>query len=250
MSLVSKVLLLHDIDIGVGTGMLSRGSRYLLSKDVLDQGLNLAIQSKVNFESLDNSNNNESVVRVTIDDGGSSCIHLGELLAEKNIKAHFFIVSSLLNTKGFINHSGLKTLNNLGHVIGSHSHTHPGPFCELSYQQILDEVKISKSIIEDCIGKEVNSFAVPGGEVRLENLQQLSEKRLGLQEIYTSLPLQGAYSNFMDPVCYGRLCIESYMSSESISNYCKGKGWKLKLFDYQLRRLRRELIYKFNKMKF
>ena len=38
--------------------------------------------------------------------------------------------------------------------------------------------------------------------------------------------------------------------SESISNYCKGKGWKLKLFDYQLRRLRRELIYKFNKMKF
>ena len=250
MSLVSKVLMLHDIDIGVGTGMLSRGSRYLLSKDVLDQGLNLAIQSKVNFESLDNSNNNESVVRVTIDDGGSSCMHLGELLAEKNIKAHFFIVSSLLNTKGFINHSGLKTLNNLGHIIGSHSHTHPGPFCELSYEQILDEVKISKSIIEDCIGKEVNSFSVPGGEVRLENLQQLSDKRLGLQEIYTSLPLQGSYSNFIDPVCYGRLCIESYMSSEKISRYCKGKGWEFKLFDYQLRRLRREIIYKFHRMRF
>ena len=250
MSLVTKVLLLHDIDIGVGTGMLSRGSRYLLSKDVLEQGLNLAIQSKVNFESLDNANNNESVVRVTIDDGGSSCMHLGELLAKKNIKAHFFVVSSFLNTKGFIDYSGLKTLNNQGHIIGSHSHTHAGPFCELSYQQILDEVKISKSIIEDCIGKEVNSFAVPGGEVRLENLQQLSDKRLGLQEIYTSLPLQGAYSNFMDPVCYGRLCIESYMSSDSIYNYCQGKGWKLKLFDYQLRRFRRELIYKFNRMRF
>ncbi|SVC87068.1 uncharacterized protein METZ01_LOCUS339922, partial [marine metagenome] len=49
--------------------MLTRGSRYLLSKDVLNQGLNLAIQRKVNFESLDNANNNESVVRVTIDDG-------------------------------------------------------------------------------------------------------------------------------------------------------------------------------------
>ncbi len=96
MSIVSKVLLFHDIDIGVGTGMQSRGSRsrWLLSKDVLVQGLNHATQSKVNFESLDNSNNNKSVVRITIDDGGSSCMHLGELLAEKNIKAHFFIFSS------------------------------------------------------------------------------------------------------------------------------------------------------------
>ena len=250
MSLVSKVLLFHDLDIGVGTGMQSPGSRWLLSKDVVVQGLNHATQSKVNFESLDNSNNNKSVVRITIDDGGSSCMHLGELFAEKNIKAHFFIVSSFLNTKGFINHSELKTLNNMGHVIGSHSHTHPGPFCELSYQQILDEVKISKSIIEDCIGKEVNSFSVPGGEIRLETLQQLSDKRLGLKEIYTSLPIQGSYSNFFDPVFYGRVSIESHMSSSRISNYCKGKGWKLNLYNYQLRRFRRELIYKFNKMRF
>jgi len=51
MSLVSKVLLFHDLDIGVGTGMQSPGSRWLLSKDVVVQGLNHATQSKVNFES-------------------------------------------------------------------------------------------------------------------------------------------------------------------------------------------------------
>lgn len=250
MSIVSRVLLFHDIDVGLGTGMLSSDSRYLLSRDNLCQGLNQALQTNVNFESLVNSNNNENVVRITIDDGGSSCVAIGDLLAEKGIKAYFFIVSSFLNTKGFINTSELRELHNMGHAIGSHSHTHPGPFCELSSQQLLDEVIISKGIIENCIGAEVNSFAVPGGEVRMDTLKQLSNKQLGLKEIYTSLPLQGAYSNFFNPVCYGRLCLESYMSPEKISNYSKGLGWKFKLTDYQLRRLRRELIYKFNRMRF
>jgi len=248
MSPISKVLLLHDIDIGIGTGMQEVGSRYLLSKKTLIDGLDLAIKERVNFETLDNTNNLKDIVRITIDDGGSSCVHLGELLANKNIKAIFFIVSSFLNKKGFISSDDLKIITNLGHDIGSHSHTHPGPFCELTNQEIFNEVKISKEIIEDHIGKEVISFSIPGGEVRKETINQLSDKRLGLKEIYTSLPVMGTYGNFKNPICFGRHSIESYMSSESIANYSKGKGWKLKLIDYQIRRFRRELLYKFNKI--
>ena len=136
----------------------------------------------------------------------------------------------------------------MGHVIGSHSHTHPNPFCELTKNMINHEVTKSKQILEQILGKNVDTFSVPGGEIRDETLIILSNTLLGLKEIYISTPYEGAYvfSPKIKPKIFGRLCIENKMSYKQISNYMIGKGWRFAFIDYQLRRFRRELIYKYN----
>ena len=136
----------------------------------------------------------------------------------------------------------------MGHIIGSHSHTHPNPFCELSKFEIFDEVRESKDIIENVIGEKINTFSVPGGEIRNDTLNKLCDECLGLDEIYTSTPYQGQYffSSRFTSVVYGRICIENSMPHNKICNYITGKGWKPALINYQARRFRRELIYKYD----
>ena len=248
---MKRVLLLHDIAESERIGMLKRGSRYLISLKTLKDAICLAESRTTQFEQLDNTRKNKSpqcnYVSITVDDGGGSSIMTGEFLAEKGIRATFFIVSQFIGKNGFLETNEIQSLYTMGHKIGAHSHRHPNPFHQLSKNQIREEVKKCKLILEKIIDDEVNSFSVPGGEVCKETLMILQESSLGLKEIYTSTPYQGDYAGNSSTKIYGRLCIEANMNAKTIANYCVGKGWKRAFINYQVRRLRREVIYKFGK---
>lgn len=247
--LVDRVILLHDIDSSDRIGMQQIGSRFLLSWDVVQKGIETAEKGLIEFDPLNESilkEKKRNIVRITVDDGGGSSIEIGEKLAQKNIKAYFFIATKFIGQKGFLTKTEINELNQMGHVIGSHSHTHPNPFCELSEAKIIDEVQKSKTIIEDVICEKVGTFAVPGGEIRNDTLSKLCDGSLGLDEIYISTPYQGQYffSSKFNTTVYGRITIERNMSYKKICDYLTGKGWRFALINYQVRRLRRELVYK------
>ena len=245
---MKRVLLLHDIAESERIGMLEKGSRYLISLKTLKDAICLAQSRTIRFEQLDNPRNQKSqhcdYVSITVDDGGGSSMITGEFLAERGIRATFFIVSQFIGKDGFLKSNEIQSLYAMGHKIGAHSHRHPNPFHQLSKNQIFEEVKKCKLILEEIIDDKVDSFSVPGGEVRKETLIILQESSLGLKEIYTSTPYQGDYAGNSSTRIYGRVCIEANMNAHTIVNYCVGKGWKQAFIDYQVRRFRREVVYR------
>ena len=63
---------------------------------------------------------------LTFDDGGRSALDVvAPVLAEHGLRGEFFVATARLGTAGFLDRRGVEELAAAGHVIGSHSHTHP-----------------------------------------------------------------------------------------------------------------------------
>lgn len=246
---IDKVLLFHDINQSSRTGMQKNDSRYLLDWKKFKRIFEFKSDLGIAFEPINiitNCHSSKSQIRITIDDGGGSCIKIAKFLKTKNIKGYFFLVSDFIGKTNFLNVDEIKEIFNMGHVIGSHSHTHPHPFHLLNYDEILFEVKKSKTILEKIIQAPIKTFSVPGGEVNKNILKTLNDPILDLDEVYISTPYKGIknfkFSNNIK--IFGRLCIEAEMSNSLIQRYLLDKGWFFALLDYQVRRFVREIMYK------
>jgi len=62
------------------------------------------------------------------DDGGTSAVSIGDALAVRGWKGHFFIVTGLIGSRTFLTGAEIRYLHSCGHVVGSHSDTHPDIF--------------------------------------------------------------------------------------------------------------------------
>jgi|SRR5579884_2194539 len=99
----------------------------------------------------------------TFDDGGASAEPTAKLLEGYGWRGHFFIVTSKLGQPGFLRPEQVTSLHRRGHVIGSHSHTHPPRFSDLSYAEMVREWGESRRILTDLIGEAPRVASVPGG---------------------------------------------------------------------------------------
>src|SRR2546423_11100947 len=65
-------------------------------------------------------------VLLTFDDGGASFHHpIADLLEAHGWRGHFFITTERIGTPGFLGDAEVRDLHRRGHIIGSHSATHP-----------------------------------------------------------------------------------------------------------------------------
>ena len=243
---IEKVLLFHDVDVNYRTGMQDQNSRYLMNWDKFKNIIKSAEKSETIFEKIEPySALPQNFTRITVDDGGGSSLELAKFLKSLNIKAYFFIVSNFIGRDKFLTKNEIHDIHKMGHIIGSHSHTHPNPFHLISKNEVIKELNKSIAILEDIINSPVRTFAVPGGEVNKKLLNFLSSSVFDLDEIYISTPYKGKALGYADSSkIYGRLCLEGTMSDSKLFRFIEGKGWNYALMDYQLRRLRREIIYK------
>lgn len=246
---LNLVLLLHDVSPHLGQGLLTndKGSKYLLKKSLIKESLKKCKESNINFFSLNNHKNyfdqKDQRLLLSVDDGGKSNIWIAELLSKSNIKGVFFIPTKYIGDHDFLSKSEIKLISDLGHIIGSHSHSHPNPFFRLSKETISEEINISTSILEDIIQKRVNKFSVPGGEVNNNCLHHICNSHENIDELYTSLPHKGEYKRIGGTRVIGRLCIENGMSSNNFLSFANGKGWLRNKLYYQTSRLKREFFY-------
>ena len=244
----SRVIMLHYIETDLGSALQTKGSRYLLKWDIVKKGIQYALNSGVRFEALHQNGKYtfDPDVRITVDDGGASSFKIAEQLRDLNIKGYFFIATNFIDQKDFLTKHQIYMIDRMGHEIGSHGHIHANPFCELSNDEIVNEVNHSKMLLEKLLKKKIKIFSVPGGEIRSNTLTKLKDPQLSLNEIYTSVPVQGFLSkkHSHSVLIYGRLCIERNMTSDQIYKYFKGYNWLYMRLDYKLRRFRREILYK------
>lgn len=123
----------------------------------------------------------------TFDDGGSSFYQpIAGLLEERGWRGHFFITTGRLDTPGFLRSGQVQELWRRGHVIGSHSHTHPVRMAACSYAQMQREWKASVGILAGLIGEPVRTASVPGGYFSREVAKAAEEA--GIQVLFTSEP--------------------------------------------------------------
>ncbi|WP_144375379.1 polysaccharide deacetylase family protein [Thiolapillus brandeum] len=123
----------------------------------------------------------------TFDDGGKSAItEVADLLESRGWIGYFFITTDKVGEAGFMTADDIRELDRRGHVIGSHSHTHPPNISALSDEQIAREWETSCAILGDMIGKQISCASVPGGFYS-DKVKALAFKA-GIRHLFTSEP--------------------------------------------------------------
>lgn len=125
---------------------------------------------------------------LTFDDGAASMVEAAEQLARRSWLGHFFIPTDLVGSPGFLGWDDVCGLARAGHVIGSHSSSHPDRMAACSWEQLLDEWSRSAGVLAEALGRPVSTASVPGG------LYSASVGRAaaaaGFTTLFTSLPSQ------------------------------------------------------------
>lgn len=129
-------------------------------------------------------------IYLTFDDGGISFLNITEILTKYGLKGYFFITTKYIGSDSFLTSAQILELSNNGHVIGSHSHSHPSRMSKCSLNEMREEWTQSKLILEDIVGKKVDYASVPGGYYSPTVGRSASDS--GFLYLFTSEPIVGS----------------------------------------------------------
>jgi hypothetical protein len=159
---------------------------------------------------------------LTFDDGGKSALRIGEELQRRGWRGHFFISTGLIGRRTFLDRQEIRELRQAGHLIGSHSHTHPDIYRELSWERMVVEWRQSCDTLAQLLGEACDAGAVPGGDTSAQVFR--SGAAAGLRFLFTSDPR-------LDPRivggCWvlGRFCTKVSTSPDEIARLARFEGW-------------------------
>lgn len=124
---------------------------------------------------------------ITVDDGGVSYYTLvADRLEARGWRGHCFISTDAIGTAGFLSVPQIRDLDTRGHVIGSHSVSHPARFSACGAERMREEWSRSRKVLEDLLGHEVTVASVPGGYYSPQVAQ--TARDAGLRVLFTSEP--------------------------------------------------------------
>jgi len=126
-------------------------------------------------------------VLLTFDDGGRSAItEIAPRLETRGWRGHFFMTTSQIGAPGFLGTDDLRELHARGHVVGSHSHSHPVRMSAVGAEGLRREWSESVQILSDILGTPVRTASVPGGY--FSRVVAETAEDAGLQRLFTSEP--------------------------------------------------------------
>lgn len=163
----------------------------------------------------------------TFDDGGESFITKAAPILEKyGFKGVFFISTKYIGTPGFLTSEQVKELAGRGHVVGSHSHTHPEIFTKLSSEEIKQEWQLSSQVLKDILGDGDYTASIPNGYASKEILDAAIQ--CGFTTIYTSRPTTNT-KTYKNSKLIGRYVVHENMSTEDVLKLVSSKSSRLKM---------------------
>ncbi len=113
-------------------------------------------------------------------------MYVADRLEDRGWLGNFFVTTSRIGTDGFLTAAQIVELKGRGHLIGSHSHSHPASMASLSASRLADEWKRSAGLLSEITGDVTHVAAVPGGAASRSVLQAAEEA--GYSIILTSEP--------------------------------------------------------------
>ncbi len=163
---------------------------------------------------------------LTFDDGGKSALAIGEQLCRRGWRGHFFISTGLIGGRTFLTTDEIRQLRREGHVVGTHSHTHPNIYRELPWEQMVVEWRRSSDILEQLLGEPCTVGAVPGGDISADVLRSAAAS--GLRHVFTSEP---SLRPHIVGGCWvlGRFCVKTSVTPHQLAELAQYRGWAGKL---------------------
>ncbi len=130
----------------------------------------------------------DPAVLLTFDDGGvSAALYVADMLDEFGWKGHFLVTAGRIGTPGFLDCSQIQELRRRGHIIGSHSHTHPKRMARCSAAELDDEWRRSVLSLTEILGEPIQVASVPGGYY--SRGVALAAARAGIKLLFNSEPV-------------------------------------------------------------
>ena len=167
-------------------------------------------------------NSRKNKLMLTFDDGGVSAMNIAILLMERNLIGHFFITTSMIGKNNFLNSNQISKIRKMGHIVGSHSHTHPNIFRDISYDQKIFEWEKSKTLLEEILNEEIICASIPGGAIDNESIRAAGS--VGIKYLFNSEPTYLIKEKFGVKV-FGRVAAKNTTSSNTIHKWAQGKGF-------------------------
>src|SRR5438105_2238745 len=159
---------------------------------------------------------------LTFDDGGSSASYISEALAARGWKAHFFVTTGLIGAKTFLDAAAIREIAAAGHLVGSHSNSHPGIFKAQPPGGMLEEWRVCCGRVAQSLGCPWRAASVPGGDISRTVLR--SADAAGLKYLFTSEP---RLKPEREGGCWvlGRVCPKSGMPAHRYRTLSQFEGW-------------------------
>jgi peptidoglycan/xylan/chitin deacetylase (PgdA/CDA1 family) len=156
---------------------------------------------------------------ITFDDGGSSAMTAATLLEAHGLTGHFFVTTNYIGARGFLTDVEIRDLVRRGHVVGSHSCSHPLRMGHCSWPQLLDEWSRSRSILCEIVGDEVHDASVPGGDFAPQVAEAAA--RAGITRLFTSEPT-GDVRDAFGLRLVGRFAVQRWTTADTAAALAGG----------------------------
>jgi hypothetical protein len=190
-------LLLHDVyvDDPAESGFVDPlAHRYKLRSDECDRLLAAMDAERPSVTVVASAAGvHHPAVALTVDDGGKSFASLlADRLEARGWRGHAFMTTSMIGRPGFLTAADLRDLDRRGHLVGTHSATHPQRFNACSWERMVSEWADSRSALEDVLGHAVVVGSLPGGYLSRRAAQAAAHA--GLRVLFTSEPVTTPWS--------------------------------------------------------
>lgn len=144
------------------------------------------------YDLLNHQNSNQPRFLLTFDDGGvSAASHLADLLEGFGWIGHFLITTDFIGTPTFVNAEQIREIRKRGHIIGTHSCSHPSRMSHCGWDELIDEWGRSVGVLSDILGEPVDTASVPGGYFSKQVARAAS--KCGIKALFTSEPVKNVY---------------------------------------------------------
>jgi peptidoglycan/xylan/chitin deacetylase (PgdA/CDA1 family) len=160
---------------------------------------------------------------ITFDDGGVTALEtIAPALERRGWRGHFFMTTGWLGAPGFLGSDALRELAARGHVIGSHSRSHPLAMASLSPDELRREWRDSVEALADALGARPTVASIPGGAY--SPLVAATAAEAGLRLLFTSEPTARPW-RVGEVTCFGRYAIQRGMTPDVALQFASGRGF-------------------------
>jgi peptidoglycan/xylan/chitin deacetylase (PgdA/CDA1 family) len=172
---------------------------------------------------------------ITFDDGGvSAYTAIADQLEMLGWRAHFFITTDYIGAPAFMSRDQIRDLHRRGHIIGSHSCSHPLRMASRPKDELRREWKDSVSLLSDLLGEQVRIASVPGGQYSRQVAQAAADTKIDI--LFTSEPTTRC-ARVENCLVIGRYAIQRWMTPAFAAAMASGQlaprfrqwlWWKIK----------------------
>lgn len=157
---------------------------------------------------------------LTFDDGGISAFTtIAGILEEAGWRGLFFVTAGCVGQKSFMNAAQIRELHRRGHVIGSHSLSHPLRMSHCTWDEMIKEWSVSIKMLSEIVGERVRVASVPGGHYSRQVAQSAAQS--GIDLLFTSEPTAST-RKVDDCTVLGRYVIRRWTSPEAAAAIASG----------------------------